>query len=71
MTNRKPKVTIVDDEALPPISDKRLAEIGAIDDDQIDLSDVPEPDEAWFASAKVRTSKGSSAGTERPSQANE
>ena len=35
-----------------PISTKRLAEIAAIADDDIDTSDVPEADEAWFQDAK-------------------
>ena len=35
-----------------PISTKRLAEIAAIADDDIDTSDIPEADEAWFQDAK-------------------
>lgn len=35
------------------VSDKRLAEIEKIPDDKIDTSDIPELDEAFFATAKV------------------
>ena len=32
---------------------KRLAAIAAIADEDIDTSDIPEADEAWFARAKL------------------
>ncbi|MFP4519214.1 MAG: BrnA antitoxin family protein [Oceanicaulis sp.] len=41
-------------EDLPPISDERLREIEAIRDEDIDFSDIPELDEAWFAKAEWR-----------------
>jgi hypothetical protein len=34
------------------ITDKRLAEIMAIKDEDIDTSDIPEADEAFFARAR-------------------
>jgi len=40
---------------LEPISEKRLRELAAIPDDEIDFSDIPELDEAWFAEAVVWT----------------
>lgn len=36
-----------------PISQERLAEIAAIGDQDIDTSDIPEADEAWFKDAKL------------------
>ena len=36
-----------------PVSQKRLGEIAAIADEDIDTSDVPEADEAWFEGAKL------------------
>ena len=36
-----------------PISQKRLTEIAAISDDDIDISEIPEADEAWFKGAKL------------------
>ena len=36
-----------------PISQKRLAEIAAIADDDIDTSEIAEADEAWFKGAKL------------------
>ena len=36
-----------------PISKKRLAEIEAIRDEDIDTSDIPEVDEAFFETAKL------------------
>ena len=36
-----------------PISKERLAEIAAIPDAQIDTSDIPELDEAFFANARL------------------
>ena len=36
-----------------PISDKRLAEIAAIADEDIDTSELPEADESWFKGAKL------------------
>jgi uncharacterized protein (DUF4415 family) len=36
-----------------PISKERLAEIAAIPDEQIDTSDIPELDEAFFANARL------------------
>lgn len=41
-----------------PISQKRLAEIAAIADDDIDTSEIPEGDEVWFKSAKLVLPKG-------------
>ena len=41
-----------------PISQKRLAEIAAIADDDIDTSEIPEADEAWFKGAKVVLPQG-------------
>ncbi|WP_291845265.1 BrnA antitoxin family protein [Maricaulis sp.] len=40
---------------LEPISEERLRELAAIPDDEIDFSDIPELDEAWFAEAVVWT----------------
>lgn len=37
------------------VSEARIREIEAIPDDQIEYSDIPELDEAWFAEAKVWT----------------
>ena len=36
-----------------PVSQKRLGEIAAIADDDIDTTDIPEADEAWFEGAKL------------------
>ena len=36
-----------------PISEKRLAELAAIADKDIDTSDIAEADEAWFKDAKL------------------
>ena len=36
-----------------PISQKRLTEFAAISDDDIDTSEIPVADEAWFKSAKL------------------
>lgn len=36
-----------------PISEKRLADIVAIADEDIDTSEIPEADEAWFKEAKL------------------
>ena len=36
-----------------PISKKRLAEIAAIADDDIDATEIPEADEAWFKGARL------------------
>ena len=36
-----------------PISQKRLGEIAAVADEDIDASDIPEADEAWFEGAKL------------------
>ena len=41
-----------------PISQKRLGEIAAIADEDIDTSDIPEADEAWFEGAKLVLSPG-------------
>ena len=41
-----------------PISDKRLADIVAIADEDIDTSDIPEADEAWFKEAKLVIPQG-------------
>ena len=41
-----------------PISQKRLAEIAAIADDDIDTSEIPEADEAWFKEAKLVLPQG-------------
>lgn len=40
---------------LEPISKERLRELAAIPDEEIDFSDIPELDEAWFAEAVVWT----------------
>ena len=37
---------------------KRLAEIAAIADDDIDTSEIPEADEAWFKDAKLVLPQG-------------
>ena len=36
-----------------PISQKRLGEIAAIADEDIDTSEIPEADGAWFEGAKL------------------
>ena len=36
-----------------PISETRLAEIPAVLDEDIDTSDIPEADEAWFRGARL------------------
>ena len=36
-----------------PISKKRLAEIAAIADEDIDTSEIPEADETWFRGARL------------------
>ena len=36
-----------------PISQKRLDEIASIADDEIDTSEIPEADDAWFREARV------------------
>lgn len=36
-----------------PVSQKRLGETAAIADEDIDTSDIPEADEAWFEGAKL------------------
>ena len=41
-----------------PISQKRLAEIAAIADDDIDTSEIPEADAAWFKDAKLVLPQG-------------
>ena len=41
-----------------PVSQKRLAEIAAIADDDIDTSEIPEADEAWFKGAKLVLPQG-------------
>ena len=41
-----------------PISQERLAEIESIADEDIDTSDIPEADEAWFKSAKLVIPQG-------------
>lgn len=41
-----------------PISQKRLAEIAAIADEDIDTSEIPEADEAWFKGAKLVLPQG-------------
>ncbi len=43
-----------------PISKKRLAEIDAIPDANIDTSDIPEMDEAFFATARLVMPSGTS-----------
>ena len=50
-----------------PVSQKRLAEIAAIADDDIDTSEIPEADEAWFKGAKLVLPQGAetTAGTRR------
>lgn len=42
-------------DELEPVSEERLREIAAIPDEEIDFSDIPELDEAWFAEAKLWT----------------
>lgn len=37
------------------VAEERIREIEAIPDDQIDYSDIPELDEAWFAQAQTWT----------------
>ena len=41
-----------------PISEKRLADIAAIADGDIDTSEIPEADEAWFNDAKLVIPQG-------------
>ena len=36
-----------------PVSQQRLTEIAAISDGDIDTSEIPEADEAWFKGAKL------------------
>ena len=36
-----------------PVSQERLGEIAAIADEDIDTSDIPEADEAWFEGAEL------------------
>ena len=48
-----------------PVSQKRLAEIAAITDDDIDTSEIPEADEAWFKGAKLVLPQGAET-TARP-----
>ena len=58
-----------------PISQKRLAEIAAIADEDIDTSEIPEAGDAWFKGAELVLPQGgeSTAGTvddmERPRSA--
>ena len=40
------------------ISQERLAEIAAIADEDIDTSEIPEADEAWFNDAKLVIPQG-------------
>ena len=48
-----------------PISRKRLAEIAAMADDDIDTSEIPEADETWFKGAKLVLPQGAET-TARP-----
>ena len=41
-----------------PISQPRLAELAAITDEDIDTSEIPEADEAWFKGAKAVLPQG-------------
>jgi hypothetical protein len=41
------------DKTTIPISPQRLAEIDAIPDSQIDYSDIPEMEEAFFKTARL------------------
>ena len=41
-----------------PVSEKRLADIVAIADEDIDTSEIPEADEAWFKDAKLVCPQG-------------
>ena len=41
-----------------PVSKERLAEIAAIADEDIDTSEIPEADEAWFEGAKLVLPQG-------------
>ena len=36
------------------VSEERVAEIANMPDEDIDYSDIPELDEAWFAKAELR-----------------
>jgi len=42
-----------------PISEKRVAEIAAVADDNIDTSEIPEVGEEFFKKAKLRLSEHS------------
>ena len=44
-----------------PVPQKRLAEIAAIADDDINTSEIPEADEAWFKGAKLVRPQGAEA----------
>ena len=50
-----------------PVSQNRLDEIAAIADEDIDTSDIPEADEAWFEGATLARPPGGegAAGTRR------
>ncbi len=52
-----------------PISKKRLAEIAAIADEDIDTSDIPEADEEFFKKAKLVVPGGSAVSTVRAEKA--
>src|SRR5260370_17269125 len=52
-----------------PISKKRLAEIAAIADEDMDTSDIPEADEEFFKKAKLVVPAGSAVSTVRAEQA--
>ena len=41
-----------------PITRRRLTEIAAIADEDIDTSEIPQADEAWFGSAKLLIGQG-------------
>ena len=57
------------------ISQERLAEVAAIADEDIDTSEIPEADEAWFKGAKLvlpqegESTAGPVADMERPRSA--
>ena len=45
-----------------PVSKKRVAELAAMPDSQIDTSDIPEADENFFRAAKLDQAQGGRAG---------
>ena len=51
-----------------PVSQKRLGEIAAIADEDIDTSDIPEADGAWFEGAKLALSPEPAVGRTGPAR---